>query len=129
MPLLFLLGRVIFAVYFLEAAWNHIINTNTLVGYAESKGVPEPRAAIIISGFLLAFGGVSILFGVAPRAGLAAIILFLLPVTYMMHAFWKETDPKQRHHEKMSFLKNIMIFGACLMLLSVPTPWVASLGA
>ena len=128
MPLLFLFGRIIFAGYFLEAAYNHIINVDKLTGYASSKNVPFPKFAVIVSGFLLAFGGVSILFGAAPRAGLAALILFILPVTYMMHGFWK-TIGDERHHEKMAFMKNLMIFAALLMLLSVPTPWVASIGA
>jgi putative oxidoreductase len=129
MTLLFLLGRVIFAGYFLEAAYNHIINTDDLTHKASQKGVFAPRSSVLLTGFMLAFGGVSLLFGVAPRAGLAALILFLLPVTYTMHAFWKESDPTKRHHEKKAFLKNVMIFGALLMLLSVPTPWPLSFGA
>jgi putative oxidoreductase len=128
MASLFIIGRIIFAAYFLEAAYNHLVNVEKLTGYAESKDVPFPRAAVMFTAFLLAFGGVSILFGAAPRAGLSALILFLLPVTYMMHSFWKETGEK-RHHEKMAFMKNLMIFAALLMLLSVPTPWVASIGA
>ena len=122
MPLLFLFGRIIFAGYFLEAAYNHIVNVDKLTGYARTKSVPFPRASVVASGFLLAFGAV-------PRAGLAALILFIIPVTYMMHGFWKENDPEQRHHEKMAFMKNLMIFAALLMLLSVNTPWAASIGA
>jgi len=129
MPLLFLFGRIIFAGYFLEAAYNHIVNVDKLTGYARTKSVPFPRASVVASGFLLAFGAASILFGAVPRAGLAALILFIIPVTYMMHGFWKENDPEQRHHEKMAFMKNLMIFAALLMLLSVNTPWAASIGA
>lgn len=129
MSFLFLIGRLIFAGYFLEAAYNHIINADNLTRSAAAKDVFAPRISVLITGFLLAFGGVSLLFGVAPRAGLAALVLFLVPVTYTMHAFWKETDPMKRHHEKKAFLKNLMIFGALLMLFSVPTPWPLSLGA
>lgn len=129
MPLLFVIGRIIFAVYFLEASYNHMSNVDKLAGFAEKKKVPQPKTAVIVSGFLLAFGGVSILFGAAPRAGIAALILFLVPVTYMMHSFWKEDDKQKRYHEQMSFMRNLMILGGLLMLLSVPTPWVASIGS
>jgi uncharacterized membrane protein YphA (DoxX/SURF4 family) len=129
MELLFVIGRVIFASYFLDSAYNHMANADKLAGYAASKKVPQPKASVIFSGFLLAFGGVSVLFGAVPKAGLAALILFIIPVTYMMHSFWKEDDKEKRHHERMAFMKNVMILGAILMLLSVPTPWVASIGS
>jgi putative oxidoreductase len=129
MEFLFLIGRIIFAGYFLEAAYNHIVNTDNLTESAAKKDVFAPRTSVLVSGLILAFGGVSVLFGVGPRAGLAALIFFIIPVTYTMHAFWKETDSVKRHHEKKAFLKNLMIFGALLMMFGIPTPWPLSLGA
>lgn len=129
MDFIFLIGRIIFAGYFLEAAYNHVVNADELTTWAKAKDVFAPRTSVLVAGLLLAFGGVSILFGVAPRAGLSALVLFFIPVTFTMHAFWRETDKERRHHEKKAFMKNMMIFGALLMMFSLTTPWPLSLGA
>ena len=55
-------------------------------------GVPAPTAAIIGSGLLLAIAGVTLLLGVLPRLGVAALVLFLIPVSFFMHAFWSDTN-------------------------------------
>ena len=39
-------------------------------------------------------GGLSIILGFKARLGAVLIILFLVPVTFMMHKFWDITDPK-----------------------------------
>ena len=43
MALLFLIGRIILGVYFLEAAYNHLFKSAGLVGYAQSKGMSSPK--------------------------------------------------------------------------------------
>jgi hypothetical protein len=44
-----------------------------------------------------------------------------------MHDFWSVLDPMQRVVEMTSFMKNMALAGATLMLLAVPEPWVGSL--
>ncbi len=122
----FLLGRGIFAVYFLIAAWNHFSKAGYLAGYAQSKKVPAPKAAVIGSGILLLIGGLSILLGLWPAVGIFALILFLVPVSFMMHAYWNETDPQRRASEVVNFGKNMALVGALLMMLALPYPWPLS---
>lgn len=124
MNILFLVGRLIFGGYFLMSAWSHFKNLDGLSGYAESKGVPSPRAAVFVSGILLLLGGLGVVFGIAPQASLALLIIFLVPVSWKMHAFWKETDPNRRMMERVQFMKNMALIGALLMLYSVSVPWV-----
>ena len=57
MDILLLIGRLIFGGYFLMNAWNHFYNLEGLTGYAKSKGVPSPRAAVFVGGVLLLLGG------------------------------------------------------------------------
>ncbi len=124
MDILFLIGRLIFGVYFLQNAWNHFKHLDGLAKYAEAKGVPSARAAVFISGVLLMLGGLGVVFGIAPEASLALLIVFLVPVTFKMHAFWKETDPNARMQELLHFYKNLALIGALLMMYAISVPWV-----
>ena len=124
MDILFLIGRLIFGGYFLMNAWNHFTHLDGLTGYAQAKGVPSPRVAVFGSGVLLMLGGLGIVFGIAPEASLALLLIFLVPVTFKMHAFWKETDPTARMQELLHFYKNLALVGALLMLYAIPAPWV-----
>lgn len=127
MAIIFLFGRILFGGYFLLNAYNHITKSAHMVGYAQSKGVPSPKIAIIGSGILLLIGGLSIVLGVYPILGIIAVVLFLIPVTFKMHAFWNIQDPMARMSEEVAFNKNIALIGAALMLVMIATPWVYSL--
>src|SRR3989338_5978566 len=120
MDILFLIGRLVFGGYFLMNAWSHFKNLESMTGYAQFKGVPSPRAAVFVGGVLLMLGGLGIVFGIAPEASLALLIIFLVPVSFKMHAFWKETDPNKRMMEQIQFMKNMALVGALLMLYAVP---------
>ena len=124
MDILFLIGRLIFGGYFIMNAWNHFKNLEGLTGYAQMKGVPSPRSAVFVSGVLLLLGGLGVIFGIAPEASLALLIIFLVPITFMMHAFWKVTDPNARMMEQVQFMKNVALIGALLMLYAIDVPWV-----
>ncbi|KKW12810.1 MAG: hypothetical protein UY50_C0003G0015 [Parcubacteria group bacterium GW2011_GWA2_49_9] len=124
MNILFLIGRLIFGGYFLMNAGNHFKNIESLTGYAKYKGVPSPRSAVFVGGVLLMLGGLGIVFGIAPEASLALLIIFLVPVSFKMHAFWKETDPTAKMNERIAFMKNIALIGALLMFYAIEVPWV-----
>lgn len=124
MDTLFLIGRLIFGGYFIMSAWGHFKHLDGMTGYAQSKGVPSPRAAVFVSGVLLLLGGLGMVFGIAPEASLALLIIFLIPVSLKMHAFWKETDPNAKMNERVAFMKNMALVGALLMLYAIEVPWV-----
>ena len=86
------------------------------------------KAAVIVSGLLLLFGGYTIITGVRVTAGIVALVLFFIPVTFTMHAFWKE-ERQARMMERVQFMENLAILGAILMLLTIPIPWSMSLGS
>ena len=128
MTILFLIGRIIVGVYYLMAAYNHFANAEAMSGYASSKGVPAPRAAVIGSGIVILIGGLSILLGFQPVIGVAAVVLFLLPVSFMIHNFWAVTDPQMKQMDMVQFMKNMGLLGSTLMFLAIPRPWPFSLG-
>jgi putative oxidoreductase len=98
-----------------------------MAGFAQMKGVPAPAFGVALTGVLLLAGGLSILFGAWPRVGIALLVVFLLPTSLIMHDFWNVQDSMQRVGEMTSFMKNMALAGAALMLLAVPEPWAASL--
>jgi len=128
MDTVFLVGRIIVGLYFLYAGYNHFKNLGFMSGYVASKGIPAPKLAVAGTGVLLLAGGASVLLGVYPTVGVALLVIFLLGVSFTMHAFWKVADPQQRMGEQVNFSKNIALLGSLLMFLAIPRPWPISLG-
>jgi len=127
MDIAFLIGRILVAVFYIMNGFNHIAQSGAMAGYAESKGVPSPQLAVIGSGVLILLGGLSILLGLWPLIGVILIVIFLVPVSLMMHNFWTIEDPQQRQSEMINFMKNMALLGSALMYLAIPTPWPLSL--
>lgn len=105
-------------------AYNHFKHIDGMTGYAQSKGVPSARSAVFVGGILLMLGGLGLVFGIAPEAAITLLLIFLVPVTLKMHAYWKETEPNARMSEHIQFWKNVALIGALLMLFAIDTPWV-----
>jgi putative oxidoreductase len=118
----FLAGRILFAFFHLSSAFNHFKSLDSYAKFAASKKVPAPKLAIIGSGLLLLAGGLSILLGLRPSLGVAALALFYLGVTPVMHNFWA-VGPEQKQHDLINFMKNVALLGAALMFLAIPQPW------
>ncbi len=127
MDYLFLLGRILFGGYFLKSAWSHFTKTKGLAGYAASRSVPMPTLAVVFTGFLLLIGGLGIVYGVWISWAVLALVLFLVPVTFIMHPYWKDADPNMKMMNSVNFWKNLALLGAVLMLLAIPEPWPFSL--
>ena len=121
--LVFWLGRLLFGGYFLMMAGNHFMKTEMLTGYAASKGIKSPKLAVYGSGLLLLVGGLGILAGTYVEWAILALVLFLVPTSFKMHAFWHEMDPNMKMSDMVNFLKNMALVGAALMMLSIPMPW------
>jgi uncharacterized membrane protein YphA (DoxX/SURF4 family) len=124
----FLIGRIIFGGYWLMAAVNHFKNLAHMSEYAKAKGTPFPKLAVAGTGALLLAGGLSMLLGVYPVAGIALLILFLLGVSIQMHSFWKVDDAQMKQIDIINFTKNMALIGALLMFLLLLRPWPMSLG-
>lgn len=126
MKLPFLLGRLAFGGFFLYNGINHFRNRKALAQYAGSKNIPKPDIAIPVTGALMLFGAASLLLGIKPKYGAAAIAGFLAGVSPFMHNFWRVEDPNQRQAEMVNFTKNMALLGASIALMGVEEPWPAS---
>lgn len=125
--LLFLLGRILLGGYFMIAGVAHFRDRRVLAQYAASKGTPFPMLAVLVTGVLLLGGGASLASGIYPILGVAALVLFLVGTTPLMHAFWKAKEPMARMTEFSNFSRNVALIGALLILATFPAPWDAAL--
>lgn len=128
MEIVFLIGRIIFGLIFIMFGVNHFMRLEMLSGYAAAKGVPAPKAAVIVAGLLLLVGALTILTGFQPLIGVAALVIFFVPVTLQMHNFWAIEDEQMKMVEMTHFLKNTALFGATLMFVAIQQPWPLGLG-
>lgn len=119
MDVVVLIGRLLFSALFLVSAANHFTHTDAMTAYAQSRGVPAARAAVLAGGVLLLLGGLSVLLGVWADLGALLLAVFLIPAALLMHAFWKETDPQAKLTEQVQFSKDLALAGASLMLLGL----------
>jgi putative oxidoreductase len=122
-----LLSRVILGFYFLFNSFNHFRSLNSMAEWVKSKNIPVPKLMVALTGILLLIGGFSILLGAYIEIGITALTLFFLPVTFVMHDFWRETDPQMKMMHMINFMKNLALWAAILALLFIPQPWPFSL--
>lgn len=113
-PYIVLLGRILFSLIFILSSFNHF--TQNAMQYAAAQGVPYASILVPISGLMAFLGGMSILLGYKARYGAGLIILFLIPVTIMMHKFWGLSDPSQAMMQQIHFMKNISMLGGALII-------------
>ena len=128
MALAFLIGRIVFGLYWLEVAYAHFFKADGLVGYASSKSCKSPKLAVAFTGILALLGGLSILLGAWTATGVVLLVVFLLGVSFKMHAYWKVQDPMAKMGDRVNFMKNMALIGALLMMLAIAQPWAYSLG-
>jgi uncharacterized membrane protein YphA (DoxX/SURF4 family) len=126
--ILFMLGRVAVAAYFINAGINHFKNAGGLTQYAQSRGVRSgAKALTIISGVVLVLGGLGVLLGLAERLALLALTIFLVVVSFSIHHFWTDPAGNERAGQQRDFMKNLVLAAALLMTLAIPIPWTWSL--
>ncbi len=105
-------GRVLYSLIFIMAGLSHF--SKATIGFAASQGVPFASLAVPLSGVMAVAGGLSIALGYQTRIGALLIAIFLVPVTLMMHAFWKISDPMMQQIQMAMFMKNIAMLGGAL---------------
>lgn len=114
MKIIVLTGRILFSLIFINSGFFHFSQAS--VDYANSQGVPFATLLVPFSGIMAIAGGLSILLGYRARWGAWLLVVFLIPVTLMMHGFWKFNDPEQHQTQMAMFMKNSSMLGAALLL-------------
>jgi putative oxidoreductase len=108
------LGRLFFVLIFLMVVPNHF--SRQTIAFSASQGVPLAWIAVPLSGVLAGAGGLSILLGYRAKLGAWLLVLFLVPVTLMMHKFWAVQDPMMVQIQMILFMKNVAMLGGALLI-------------
>lgn len=109
-----LAGRQLFSIIFIIASAGHF--SPETIESAARHGVPLPDLLVPVSGVIALVGGLSVLLGFQTRIGAGLLVIFLVPVTMMMHNFWTSTDPLTHQIERTMFLKNVTMLGGALVI-------------
>ncbi len=123
----FIVGRIILGIYLLFSGVNGLVNLRAYTGYAASMGVPAAGVAVVVAHVLLLFAAFCFLAGWRPEWGVVAMVVFFIPVTFAMHAFWRDMPPAAKQAQMINFTKNFALMAATLMFLAIPRPWPFSL--
>ena len=114
MKYLVLLGRILYSSIFIMASFSHF--SKGTIEYATAHGVPIASILVPLSGIIALLGGLSILLGYKARYGAWLLILFLVPVTLMMHKFWGMADPVAAKMQQIMFMKNMSMLGTAFLI-------------
>lgn len=116
MDVIFVIGRVLFALMFVRSGIGHFQAKDMMVGYAKAKGAPAPETTVPLSGAMIILGGIMVALGLWADLGAIFLILFLVPAAFVMHAYWKETDPEAAAQESVQFYKDLSMLGAAVIV-------------
>ena len=108
------IGRALFAAIFVAGGFQHF--SGTTIQYAAAQGLPMANILVPAAGALSIAGGLCILLGFHARLGAWLIVLFLVPVTFTMHAFWSVEDPAARAIQQAMFMKNLAMLGGAMLI-------------
>ena len=108
------LGRLAFAGVFVAFAPGNFSPQG--VAWAASQGVPLARVLVPLAGVISLLGGLSVILGYRAKIGAWLLVLFLVPVTGMMHNFWAVKDPMMAQFQFGFFMANLSRIGAAFLI-------------
>ncbi len=131
----FMLGRIFLSLIFICLVTNQILNwdqTQHAFDKSVSDWIVHPGYSnqiqkvfsfllsyssliMILAAVFAGLGGLLVLLGIRVRLGAILLILFLIPSTVIMHAFWMYHG-SMRETQMMLFLTNISIVGGLFIL-------------
>ena len=107
MDAILLIGRILFALLFINSGINHFTKLEAMTGYAKYKKLPAAKLGVLVSGLMILAGGLFILLGVWADLGGLLIGAFGIVAAFIFHNFWKETDATAKMNETIAFFKEI----------------------
>ena len=128
------LGRALLSVIFILAGINKILNWGSsehvlmqaLVSARAHMGFPFIDSALqimqqhislclVLATMAELFGGLLVFLGMFVRFGAFLLVMYLIPTTFLFHAFWRLAPPESDIQVVM-FMKNITILGGLLVV-------------
>lgn len=108
--LMMMTGRVLLALIFLASGLSKIPGWDATATYMASKGIPWVPVFLFPAIFIEVIGGLCLCFGFRARKVAAILLIYLIPVTLLMHNFWGYQG-MERQTQLINFMKNLAIMG------------------
>jgi putative oxidoreductase len=112
-------GRILFALIFINSGFAHFAQREAMTGYAQFKKVPAAKLAVPLTGLMILVGGLSVVLGFWADLGALLLAAFLIVSAFMMHNFWTMDDATQKMNETVAFFKNLSMAGAALIIFAI----------
>lgn len=116
MDIVLVIGRILFALIFVNSGIAHFTKSSAMVGYAQYKKLPAAKIAVPLSGLMILVGGLYVALGIYADLGALLIAIFCLVSAFTMHNFWTIDDATAKQGETASFFKNLSLAGAALII-------------
>lgn len=112
-----LIGRSLVAVIFIYDGLDSVFYFQKTKELMTSYGLNwQQDVLLLISIVLLLVGGTLVLIGYRASFGSILLLLYWIPVTFIVHSFWNETGEGLRL-ELNHFMKNLAIAGGLFIIL------------
>lgn len=111
-----LIARILIACIFLWEAYDSIKFFKSTKALMTEYGITWNQEILLIGAiFLLILGGILVLIGYRSGFGAILLLLYWVPVTFIVHSWWNDPIELQRV-ESIAFMKNLAIIGGLLMI-------------
>lgn len=112
-----LLGRICLATIFLFEAYRRIDYFNTTKTLMAQHGINGAQTVLLILAIMvLILGGLMVLLGYRAKFGAGLLLMYWVPVTFMVHDWWNLPFDIQRQ-TFLDFIHNLAIIGGLLMVI------------
>jgi len=113
-----LIGRIFLSTIFIfEAIDSTLFYGKTKRAMAEHGLTWNQDFLLVGAIFLLIMGGLMVLTGYRSTLGAILLLIYWVPVTFVMHDFWNCPTQAELRSESIFFMHNIAITGGLLMLV------------
>jgi len=111
------IGRILLTLIFFMSGLHKITDWESSAGYMASKGMPAVSFFLGMAIILEIGGGLSVLLGYKARLGALALIIFVIPATFLFHNFWA-MPAEQQQIQMILFMKNLAMIGGLLFVVA-----------
>jgi len=112
-----LVGRTLLALIFLTSGYGKIGGFAGTAGWMASKGLPMAEVLLAITIVIEIGAALMIIGGYKTRLGATALLLWMIPVTFIFHNFWA-MPADQQQIQTIMFMKNIGLMGGMLYIMA-----------
>lgn len=111
-------GRVLLSFIFLYEAYDSVIYYQATKSKIAAYGIGGSQDLLLVGAiFLLLVGGLLLLSGYRVGLGGILVLLYWIPVTFVVHSWWNDPVAEQRY-EAIMFMRNLAIAGGVLHVIA-----------